>query len=114
MSTILVTGGSGFIGSHAILQLLSLGHRVRTTVRNLVREGDVREMLRQGGAEAGDKLTFFAADLENDAGWSAAVAGCEYVLHVASPFPANIPKHEDELIVPAREGALRVLRASRD
>jgi nucleoside-diphosphate-sugar epimerase len=113
MGTILVTGGSGFIGSHAILQLLGLGHRVRTTVRNLAREGDVREMLRQGGAEAGDKLTFFAADLENDAGWPAAVAGCEYVLHVASPFPANIPKHEDELIVPAREGALRVLRAAR-
>jgi nucleoside-diphosphate-sugar epimerase len=113
MGTILVTGGSGFIGSHAILQLLGLGHRVRTTVRNLAREGDVREMLRQGGAEAGDKLTFFSADLENDAGWPAAVAGCEYVLHVASPFPANIPKHEDELIVPAREGALRVLRAAR-
>src|SRR4029077_1187255 len=58
--------------------------------------------------------TFNAADLENDAGWSEAVAGSEYVLHVASPFPGNIPKHEDELFVPAREGALRVLRASRD
>jgi nucleoside-diphosphate-sugar epimerase len=59
-------------------------------------------------------LSVIAADLENDAGWSEAVAGCEYVLHVASPFPPNIPKQEDELIVPAREGALRVLRASRD
>ena len=71
-------------------------------------------MLKEGGAEPGDRLSFIAADLENDAGWPEAVAGCEYVLHVASPFPANIPKHEDELIVPAREGTLRVLRASRD
>ncbi len=78
------------------------------------REGDVRAMLRQGGAEPGDRLSFIAADLENDAGWPEAVAGCDYVLHVASPFPQTIPKHEDELIVPAREGALRVLRAARD
>ncbi len=71
-------------------------------------------MLRQGGAEPGERLSFVAADLESDAGWPEAVAGCDYVLHVASPFPPDIPKHEDELIVPAREGALRVLRAARD
>jgi len=114
MSTILVTGGSGFIGSHSILQLLAAGHQVRTTVRSLKREDDVRAMLKQGGAETGDRLSFVTADLENDAGWPEAVAGCEYVLHVASPFPQTVPKHEDELIVPAREGALRVLRVSRD
>jgi nucleoside-diphosphate-sugar epimerase len=114
MSTILVTGGSGFIGSHSILQLLAAGHRVRTTVRSLKREGDVRAMLKEGGADPGDRLSFVAADLENDAGWVEAVAGCEYVLHVASPFPQTVPKHEDELIVPAREGTLRVLRVSRD
>lgn len=114
MSTVLVTGGSGFIGSHCILQLLSAGHRVRTTVRSLKREGDLRALLKQGGAEPGDALALFAADLEKDAGWSEAVAGCDYVLHVASPFPPTIPKDEQELIVPAREGALRVLRASRD
>jgi nucleoside-diphosphate-sugar epimerase len=66
------------------------------------------------GANPGDRLSFFAADLEKDAGWQQAVAGCDYVLHVASPFPPNIPDDENELIVPAREGALRVLRASRD
>ena len=71
-------------------------------------------LLKQGGADAGDRLSFYAADLESDAGWREAVAGCDYVLHVASPFPAAVPKHEDELIVPAREGALRVLRAARD
>lgn len=114
MSTILVTGGSGFIGSHSILQLLGAGHQVRTTVRSLKREGDVRAMLKQVGAEPGNRLSFIATDLESDAGWPEAVAGCECVLHVASPLPPNIPKHEDELIVPAREGTLRVLRASRD
>jgi nucleoside-diphosphate-sugar epimerase len=114
MSTILVTGGSGFIGSHCILQLLATGHHVRTTVRNLKREGEVRAMLKEGGAKPGDRLSFFATDLENDVGWPQAVAGCEYVLHVASPLPPNMPKREDELIVPAREGTLRVLRAARD
>jgi nucleoside-diphosphate-sugar epimerase len=111
---VLVTGGSGFIGSHCILQLLAAGHPLRTTVRSLKREGDVRAMLKQGGAEPGDRLSFVAADLENDAAWPKAVAGCTYVLHVASPLPPSAPKHEDELIVPAREGTLRVLRAARD
>jgi nucleoside-diphosphate-sugar epimerase len=114
MSTVLVTGGSGFVGSHCILQLLAAGHQVRTTVRNLKREADVRAMLKEGGAEPGDRLSFIAADLENDVGWREAVAGCEFVLHVASPFPPTIPRNEDELIVPAREGSLRVLRASRE
>jgi nucleoside-diphosphate-sugar epimerase len=111
---VLVTGGSGFIGAHCILRLLDAGYRVRTTVRSLQREPDVRAMLKAGGAESGEALSFVAADLTSDAGWPEAVAGCDYVLHVASPFPASVPKHEDDLIVPAREGALRVLRAARD
>ena len=113
-ATVLVTGGSGFVGAHCILQLLEAGYRVQTTVRSIKREADVRAMLKTGGAEPGAALTFFPADLNADDGWSAAVAGCDYVLHVASPFPANQPKDEDELIIPAREGALRVLRAARD
>ena len=87
---------------------------MRTTVRNLQREDDVRAMLRRGGVARVERLSFIAADLEKDAGWRDAADGCEYVLHVASPFPETVPKHEDELIVPAREGTLRVLRAARD
>ena len=111
---ILVTGGSGFIASHTIVQLLNAGHRVRATVRDLKRESEVRAMVKQGGAHAGDRLRFFAADLQGDAGWGDAVAACDFVLHMASPLPASAPKNEDELIVPARDGALRVLRAARD
>lgn len=111
---VLVTGGSGFVGAHCILQLLEHGYRVRTTVRHAGREETVRTMLSVGGANPGDELEFAFADLESDDGWAAAVAGCTYVLHVASPFPAAAPRHEDELIAPAREGALRVVRAAHE
>src|SRR5262249_18473494 len=114
MSTVLVTGGSGFVGSHVILQLLAAGHAVRTTVRSPAREAGLRAMLHDAGADAGDRLVFFVADLERDAGWAGAAAGCDYVIHVASPIPVAAPKTEEELIVPARDGALRVLRAARD
>ena len=115
MSKILVTGGSGFIGAHCLVQLLAAGHDVRATVRNLSREAGVLAMLREGGAaDPGARLTFAAADLTSDAGWPEAVAGCDYVLHVASPFPPALPKDENDLIIPAREGALRVLRVRDD
>jgi nucleoside-diphosphate-sugar epimerase len=111
---VLVTGGSGFLGSHCIIRLLEDGYRVRTTVRSLKRKDDVLEALKQGGAKNLDRLTFVEADLGKDEGWKEAVDGCTYVLHVASPFPPGAPKHEDELIIPAREGTLRVLKAARD
>jgi len=114
MATVLVTGGSGFIASHVIVKLLAAGYRVRTTVRDLTREPDVRALLKEGGVDPEDRLSFARADLLDDTGWAEAMSGCEHVLHVASPFPEKVPKDENELILPAREGALRVLRAARD
>jgi dihydroflavonol-4-reductase len=111
--TVLVTGGSGFLGGWCIVSLLERGHSVRTTVRDLAREAEVREAV-AGATDPGDRLQVLAADLTRDDGWAEAVAGCDYVLHVASPFPPKQPKDPDELIVPAREGTLRVLRASLD
>ncbi|MDG2532288.1 aldehyde reductase [Sphingomonas sp. HITSZ_GF] len=108
---VLVTGGSGFVGSHVILQLLAAGHRVRTTVRNPARESEVRATLERAGADTRN-LSFAVADLEKDEGWAEAVAGCTHVQHVASPFPQSQPEDEQELIRPAVEGTLRVLRAA--
>ncbi|MBF6594841.1 MAG: aldehyde reductase [Thermaceae bacterium] len=107
-STVLVTGASGFVATHCIQQLLQQGHKVRGTLRSLDKEAALRKAL----GDIGYGLEFVQADLQNDQGWNKAVEGCAYVLHVASPFPSNIPKHEDELIIPAREGTLRVLRAA--
>lgn len=112
MSRVLVTGGTGFVGGHAIMQLLDAGYDVRTTIRNLARAGDVRATV--GDGRATDHLEVVAADLTKDDGWAEATRGCKFVLHVASPFPAKQPKDDSELIVPAREGTLRVLRAARD
>jgi dihydroflavonol-4-reductase len=94
--------------------LLKREHRVRTTVRDPTRVDAVRASLAAAGVEPGERLTVATADLGRDDGWAEAVAGCDYVLHVASPFPPVQPKDPDELIVPARDGALRVLTASLD
>lgn len=109
---VLVTGGSGFLAGHCILSLLQAGYRVRTTLRKPAGEAALRQALAGAGFDAGDRLEIAICDLTDDAGWDAAAAGCTHVLHVASPLPATLPKDEDELIKPAREGALRVLRAA--
>lgn len=113
-TTVLVTGGTGFIAQHCILALLEAGYRVRTTVRSLMRESEVRQQLRVGGAEPGERLSFVEADLGDDAGWAAAAVGCAYVLHGASPTPTGKQTTEDDWIKPAVDGNLRVLRAARD
>jgi dihydroflavonol-4-reductase len=114
--TVLVTGGSGFLGGWCVAELLRRGYSVRTTVRDLSREaelrGRVRELAGDLPADADDRLSVLAADLLSDDGWDQAVDGCDRVLHVASPFPLVQPKDPDDLIVPAREGTLRVLRAA--
>jgi dihydroflavonol-4-reductase len=111
MKTVLVTGGSGFLGGWCLVELLERGYRVRTTVRDSSREPQIRARL-DSQVVAGDRLSVLAADLRSDDGWEQAVTGCDYVLHVASPFPAVQPRNPDDLIVPAREGTLRVLTAS--
>jgi dihydroflavonol-4-reductase len=107
---VLVTGGSGYIAGFLIRQLVAAGWQVHTTVRSLHRETAVRQLL----AVDNTRLKFFAADLSADTGWAAAAAGCSHVAHLASPLPAGVPRDAHELIVPARDGALRVLRAARD
>ncbi|WP_327004672.1 aldehyde reductase [Dactylosporangium sp. NBC_01737] len=111
---VLVTGGSGFIAGHCILQLLDQGYLVRTTVRSPQRERVVRAVLADAGMVRGDALSFVAADLTGDAGWAEAVSGCDFVLHVASPVHLGKVKRDDDVVVPARDGTLRVLRAARD
>lgn len=108
---VLVTGGSGFIGLHTILHLLNEGYPVRSTLRDPSGEAGLRQALDPHGAADG-RLEFVQADLLNDQGWDQAAAGCRYVLHIASPFPLFPPRREAELIVPARQGTLRVLRAA--
>lgn len=110
-SPVLVTGASGFIAMHCILQLLEGGYRVRGTLRTMARSEGIRAALAKR-VDVGDRLDFVSGDLSKDDGWDEAVKGCDAVLHVASPLPRTPPKHEDELIVPARDGALRVLRAA--
>ena len=107
--TVLVTGGSGSVGGWAVVDLLKRGYTVRTTVRSPGKEPGVRARV-STEVDPGDRLSFFVADLTEDAGWDAAVEGCDYVLHVAAPVEA--PRDPDALIVPTRDGALRVLRAA--
>ncbi|WKZ35915.1 MAG: aldehyde reductase [Anaerolineales bacterium] len=110
-SPILVTGASGFVAIHTILQLLEQGYNVRGTIRSLSKESEVRGTISKY-VQANDRLEFTPADLRQDAGWDEAMKNVGHVLHVASPFPLFEPKHEDELIIPAVQGTLRVLRAA--
>jgi nucleoside-diphosphate-sugar epimerase len=107
---VLVTGVSGFLGAHCAQQLLAAGYRVRGTVRSLKDERKVAHV-RALKSPDGSGVELVEADLLSAACWVAAVSGCEYVLHVASPFPADIPKRAEDIIAPAVEGTLHVLRA---
>lgn len=111
---VLVTGGTGFVGSHCIAKLLQDGYSVRTTIRTLNRKDEVIEMLRNGGITSFENLSFVETDLMSDTNWNVAVNGCEYVLHVASPISLSNPKDESIFIKPAVEGTIRVLKAARD
>lgn len=112
--TVLVTGGTGFIAQYCMIALLNAGYAVHTTVRSLGREAEVREHLKVGGVDAGDRLRFFVADLSSDAGWADAAAGCTYAMHGASPTPSGDQVKLEDWVQPAVNGNLRVLRAARD
>ena len=110
MDKVLVTGATGFIGLHCVEQLLRGGYEVRGTVRTESRGAEVVGAMELANVDA-SKLEIVCADLLKDDGWSEAIEGCRYVLHVASPFVLEVPKDENELIRPAVEGTLRVLKA---
>lgn len=110
METVLITGGSGFLALHVIKQALEKKYSVRTTIRNAARKSDILESLKN--TPNLENLSFYEADLMKDNGWDEVAKGCDYVIHTASPFPMAEPKHEDELIIPARDGTLRVLKAA--
>ncbi|MEH6693638.1 MAG: aldehyde reductase [Hyphomonas sp.] len=112
MAKVLVTGATGFIAGHVILQLLEAGHEVRGTARSSASAPKLNATLSKYAGKPVN-IELFAANLEKDAGWAEAVAGMDYVQHVASPFPAGVPKDPDDLIRPAKEGALRVLKAAK-
>lgn len=111
---VVVTGGSGFIASHIILQLLQEGYAVRATVRSEKKAALLKEMLANGGVTDLTDLTVVEADLTADDHWEQAVANATYVIHPASPTPTLDFKDEDEMLRPAIEGVLRVMRAARD
>jgi dihydroflavonol-4-reductase len=107
---ILVTGANGFIGLHTVLHFLKSGYNLCATVRTEEQGEKVHQTLAKHVDT--NKLEFICTDLTKDQGWDQAVSGCDFVLHLASPFPSEAPKDENELIIPAREGTLRVLHAA--
>ena len=114
--TILVTGGTGFVGAYCIIQLLEQGYNVHTSVRSLKKEAILREIIEANckidKKTITERLKVFEADVTRDEGWAIAFQGVNYVLHVASPFPLIEPTDPNELIIPAKEGTLRILRFS--
>lgn len=111
--TVLVTGGSGFIASYCIISLLNNGYKVRATLRSLKKVDSVKKMLRSGGIQSFEDLSFAEADLQNEASWTDAVQGCQYVIHVASPTPNTDAITEEDFVVPAKNGVLFVMRAAK-
>lgn len=113
LKTVLVTGGSGFVGIHCILQLLEQGYIVKTTLRSINRQDEVINMLKVGGITSFENLSFIETNLSKDDNWDEAAKGCDYILHVATPISLAVPKDENEVILPAVEGTIRVLTAAK-
>ncbi|NJL14416.1 MAG: aldehyde reductase [Microscillaceae bacterium] len=110
----MLTGASGFIGAHCVVQLLEKGYRVRASLRNLARAESLRAIYHENTQFEEERLEFLVLDLNQDQGWTEAAQGCDFVMHVASPVPAQLPRHADELIIPAKGGTLRALKAAHE
>jgi len=111
---VLVTGATGYVARHCITQLLERGYKVRGTLRSMARASQTASAI-TGALKARERiadLSFVEAQLTNAPDWAATMAGVRFVLHVAAPLPAKSPKSDDELIAPAREGALNIMRAA--
>jgi len=116
MTTVLLTGASGYIGKHITLQLLNQGYKVRASVRSLSKSAEVKNAVKPHLLDSSDldsRLTFVELDLDKDSGWDAALKGIDVLMHTASPFPIASPKDENELIRPAVDGTLRALKAAK-
>ena len=111
MEKVLVTGASGFIAEHCIIELLKNGYSVKGSLRSMNREQEVRDAIKTGASD--ENLEFCKLDLLEDDGWEDAMWDCDYLMHVASPFVIEDPKDENELIKPAKEGTLRALNAAK-
>lgn len=107
--TVLVTGASGYIATHVVQQLLEAGYKVKGTVRSLENEEKVKPLTELAGENG--TLDLVEADLLKEEGWLDAVKGCSYVLHIASPFPLDQPRNEDDVVKPAVDGTMNVLKA---
>jgi dihydroflavonol-4-reductase len=117
MTTVLITGASGYIGKHITLQLLNQGYKVRASVRNLSKSAEVKNAVQPHLLDSSDldsRLTFVELDLEKDSGWDSALKDIDVLMHTASPFPIASPKDENELIRPAVDGTLRALKAAKN
>ena len=113
--TVLVTGATGFIAKHVVLELLNAGHRVVGSLRTESRRDEVRDAVRPHLSSADDldqRLRFVTLDLDDDGGWAEAMSGVDVLMHTASPLPMKQPRDENELVRPAVEGTLRALRAA--
>jgi len=116
MTTVLITGASGYIGKHTTLQLLNQGYKVRASVRSLSKSAEVKNAVKPHLLDSSDldsRLTFVELDLEKDSGWDSALKDIDVLMHTASPFPIASPKDENELIRPAVDGTLRALKAAK-
>lgn len=111
-SPILVTGATGYIASHLIKILLERDFQVRGTIRSLANKSKYQFLYDLVPSKI-HNLTLVEADLVDKASWSAAVEGCQFIFHVASPLPPTFASvDENELIKPAVEGTLNVLEAA--